>query len=163
MIVINTRVLLASAVSLLVLSACNSRSRRHRSWTTSATFMTSPLCNLFEVGLVAPRPVGRLLDVSGPQHVEDAVEALLVHDVAHADQVEVAGRHPHDQILLCDDPQSSTAPTVAGSIREGVPPPRKMLVTALPGPRPHRSEFGIEGGGKRGWSTDWWRTRLKSQ
>jgi len=32
--------------------------------------------------------------------------------------------------------RSSTAPTVAGAISEGVPPPKKMLVTSRPRARP---------------------------
>ena len=41
---------------------------------------------------------------------------------------------------------SSTAPTVAGCISDGVPPPRNTLVTSRwPGALPHRRKLGREG------------------
>src|SRR5690606_28137955 len=58
---------------------------------------------LLEVRLVTPRPVGRLLGVRRAEHVEDAVQTLLVDNVPDAYQVQVAGGHPNDQILLGDD------------------------------------------------------------
>jgi hypothetical protein len=39
----------------------------------------------------------------GAEHVEDAVQALLVHNVPHPDEVEVAGRDTNNKILLGDD------------------------------------------------------------
>jgi len=41
--------------------------------------------------------------VRGAQHLEDPVEASLVHDVADADEVEVAGGDTHDEVLLGHD------------------------------------------------------------
>ena len=60
---------------------------------------------------------------------------------------------------------SSSAATVAGSISEGVPPPRKMLVTSR---RPVRARIvassALNALTNRAWSTGWWRTwLLKSQ
>src|SRR5699024_4558378 len=43
---------------------------------------------LLDVGLVTAGPVGGLLGVGLAQHLEDLLEALLVHDVAHADEVD---------------------------------------------------------------------------
>ena len=60
---------------------------------------------LLEVGLVATRPVGRLLDVRSTKDVEDPLETRLVDDVTNPDQIEVAGRDANDQVLLSDDPQ----------------------------------------------------------
>jgi hypothetical protein len=60
---------------------------------------------LLEVGLVAARPVGRLLDVGGAQHVEDAIQAVLVDHVTNPDQVEVARGHTDHEVLLGDDPK----------------------------------------------------------
>jgi hypothetical protein len=58
---------------------------------------------LLEVGLVTTRPVGRLVRHDGPEHVEDAVEAFLVNDVADTHEVEVARRHPDHEVLLGDN------------------------------------------------------------
>ena len=55
---------------------------------------------LLQVGLVAARPVGRLVGYDGPQHVEDAVQAFLVNDVADADELGVVGRDADREIAL---------------------------------------------------------------
>src|SRR5690606_24484597 len=44
---------------------------------------------LLEIGLVAARPVGRLLREGSAQHFEDLVETLFADDVAYADQIDV--------------------------------------------------------------------------
>src|SRR4051812_1415432 len=58
---------------------------------------------LLEVGLVATRPVGRLLGVLCAKHLEDALEPGLIDDVANADEIEVARRNAHHEIVLGDD------------------------------------------------------------
>src|SRR6478735_3445182 len=68
---------------------------------------------LLEIGLVATRPVGRLLDVRGTEDVEHTVETLLVDNVTNPDQVEVAGRNSYDQVLLGDDPQNEVLPVLS--------------------------------------------------
>ena len=115
---------IASALSSLVFSA--SASSDTRIWRAFASIRFSPARQatltlaapevahdlghlddvaagqLLEVGLVAARPVGRLLGVRLAQHVEDAVETLLVHDVAHADEVDVVRRNADGQVTLGD-------------------------------------------------------------
>ena len=60
---------------------------------------------------------------------------------------------------------SRIAPTVSGFMSEGVPPPKKMLVTVRPGMR--AAVWAIsrrKAARNRSWSTGWWRTwLLKSQ
>ena len=68
---------------------------------------------LFQIRLVTARPVRRLLGVLGAQHAEDPLEAVLVHDVTHPDQVQVAGRNPHHQVVLGDDAQHEVEPVLA--------------------------------------------------
>ncbi|MPM92876.1 hypothetical protein SDC9_140012 [bioreactor metagenome] len=60
---------------------------------------------LLQVGLVAAGPVRGLLRVRSPQHLEDLLQTIGIHDVPDADQVEIARRHPDHQIVLADDPQ----------------------------------------------------------
>ncbi len=79
-----------------------SLSRRQRSRTTSPTLLMSPRGELLEVGLVAARPVGRLLHGRGPQDLEHLVEAGLPDDVADADDLGVVGRDPDGQVALGD-------------------------------------------------------------
>src|SRR6185369_12900697 len=44
---------------------------------------------LLEVGLVTPRPVGRLFRVGCAQHLEDLVQTFLTDDIADADDLSV--------------------------------------------------------------------------
>src|SRR3954470_1365947 len=57
---------------------------------------------LLEVGLVATRPVGRLLGVRCAQDLEDLVQAFLTHDVTDADDLCVVGRNAHSEVALSD-------------------------------------------------------------
>ena len=58
---------------------------------------------LLQICLVPTRPVGGFLDVLSAQNAEDALEPVLVHDVADADEIEVARGHANDQIALRND------------------------------------------------------------
>ena len=55
---------------------------------------------LLEVGLVAARPVGRLLGVRGAQDLEHTVQTFLADDVADADEVGVLGRYLDREVPL---------------------------------------------------------------
>ena len=55
---------------------------------------------LLQVRLVAARPVGGLLHMLGLQHLDDVLEALVVHDVPHADQVHVLRGDLDGQVAL---------------------------------------------------------------
>ena len=68
---------------------------------------------LLQVGLVAARPVGRLIGYDGTQHVEDPIETCLVHDVADTHEIEVAGRHPDHKVLLGDDAEHEVLAVLA--------------------------------------------------
>src|SRR5262252_6842140 len=57
---------------------------------------------LLQVGLVPPRPVGRLLGVRGAQHLEHALQSFLPHHVAHAYQFGIVRGHTYGQIALVD-------------------------------------------------------------
>src|SRR5699024_2322071 len=59
---------------------------------------------LLDIGLVPTRPVGGLLGVGLTEDLEHLVQALLVHHVAHADQVDVVGGDLDGQVAL-GDPQ----------------------------------------------------------
>src|SRR5665647_1231015 len=48
-----------------------------------------PRRELLEVGLVAPRPVGRLLGVRCAQHIEDALQPLWANDIANTHEITV--------------------------------------------------------------------------
>ena len=115
---------MASAFSSLVFSA--SASSETRIWRALASMRFSPARQatvlvtapqvaddlghlddvaggeLLEVGLVAARPVGRLLGVGGAQHLEDLVQAFLSDDVADADELAVLGRNLDRQVALGD-------------------------------------------------------------
>jgi hypothetical protein len=60
---------------------------------------------------------------------------------------------------------SRIAPTVSGFMSEGVPPPKKMLVTVRPGTRAAVWAISRRKAARYlSWSTGWWRTwLLKSQ
>src|SRR5665647_645285 len=55
---------------------------------------------LLEVGLVAPRPVGRLFGVCCAQHIEDALQPLWANDIADTHEVTVLGGNLDGQIAL---------------------------------------------------------------
>src|SRR5699024_1221440 len=57
---------------------------------------------LLQVGLVAPRPIRRLLGMRCPQYLEDFVEPLLVDHVTNAHVLGVGRRYPNRQITLRD-------------------------------------------------------------
>src|SRR5690606_27419177 len=57
---------------------------------------------LLDIGLVTPRPVGGLLRVRGPQHVEDLVEALRADDFPDADHLDVLGWNLDREVTLLD-------------------------------------------------------------
>src|SRR5450631_2919037 len=57
---------------------------------------------LFEVGLVATRPVGRLFGVRRAEHLEHLVEALLTHHVSNAYKLGIVGGYPNREIALGD-------------------------------------------------------------
>src|SRR5690606_2008980 len=57
---------------------------------------------LLQVGLVPARPVGRLVGVWRSQHVEDPVQTLLTHYVAHADDLSVICGDANRKITLRD-------------------------------------------------------------
>ena len=57
---------------------------------------------LLAVGLVAPRPVRRLLGVRRAQHLEHPVETLLADDVTNADDLGVVSGYQNGQIALRD-------------------------------------------------------------
>ena len=61
---------------------------------------------LLEVGLVATRPVGRLLDVGLAKNLENLLKALVVDDVTNADKIKIAGWHSHNQIVLSKNSQN---------------------------------------------------------
>ena len=61
---------------------------------------------LLQVGLVPTGPVGWLLGVGLTQNLENLLQPLLVNDVTHAHEIEVRGWHPHDEIVLTDDPKN---------------------------------------------------------
>src|SRR5690606_21529378 len=55
---------------------------------------------LFDICLETTRPVGRLFDIGLAQNGEHALEALLVDDITHANEVHVFGRDLDDQVSL---------------------------------------------------------------
>ncbi len=57
---------------------------------------------LLEVGLVPPRPVGRLFGVRRTQHLKNLVETLLSNNVAHSDVLCVICRNSHCEVALRD-------------------------------------------------------------
>jgi len=57
---------------------------------------------LLEIGLVTPRPVGRLLGVRSAEDVEDLAQAFLADHFAHADDFGVLSGHPNGQVALSD-------------------------------------------------------------
>src|SRR3954447_9723052 len=57
---------------------------------------------LLEIGLVTPRPVGRLLGVRSAEDVEDLAQALLADHLAHADDLGVLSGHTDRQVPLSD-------------------------------------------------------------
>src|SRR4051812_25268831 len=59
-------------------------------------------CELLEIGLVTPRPVGRLLGVRSAEDVEDLAQAFLANHFAHADDLGVLSGHPNRQVTLGD-------------------------------------------------------------